>query len=67
MASSSTIAWLERGVWICIYAGLLLLVLGLAVHEQSPVAGTVMVPVGVVLAGVGVVLIWVRSRLREDR
>ncbi|MGE0498801.1 MAG: hypothetical protein AB7I35_00330 [Ramlibacter sp.] len=66
MASAKAIAWVERGVWICIYAGLLMLVLGLAARESSPVAAMLLMVTGALLAAAGVVLIWVRSRLRED-
>jgi len=65
MASAKTLAWIERLVWILIYGGLLALVLGLATRAAEPVFGWSMITAGALIAAVGVVLIWVRSRLRQ--
>jgi vacuolar-type H+-ATPase subunit I/STV1 len=65
MASPRTLAWVERLVWILIYGGLLALVLGLATRAAKPVFGWSMIAGGALIAAVGVVLIWVRSRLRQ--
>lgn len=66
MASASTIARIERLVWILIYAGVLCLVLGVAVRDARAGTGIAMMVFGGVVAAVGVVLIFVRSRMRED-
>ena len=57
-------ATLEKWIWILIYAGLFALVLGIATgRNDAPLGWSIALP-GVVLAIVGVVLIYVRSRLK---
>ncbi|WP_076997780.1 hypothetical protein [Variovorax sp. KK3] len=57
-------AALEKWTWILIYVGLFLLILGLATGRANEVMGwSVGVP-GAAMAAVGVVLIYVRSRLK---
>jgi len=67
MATPSTIARLERLIWVFIYSGLLCLVLGVAIRDARAGTGVAMMVLGGVVAAAGVVLIFVRSRLREDR
>ncbi len=64
MASEREVAWVERLVWILIYGGLLLVVLGIATHEAHLIAGWSLGTIGAMAAAAGVVLIWVRSRMR---
>ena len=66
MASTRTIAWVERLVWILIYAGLFSFVLGLATLNSHELAAWTLIAAGAVLVPAGVVLIWVRSRLQPD-
>jgi hypothetical protein len=61
--SSKSIARLQALIWILIYAGLLTLVLGLSAARIDPAVGWSLVLAGGLLAGVGVFLIWVRSRM----
>ena len=57
-------AALEKWTWILIYGGLFLLILGIATGRANEAVGwSVGVP-GAALAAVGVVLIYVRSRLK---
>lgn len=56
-------AAVETLVWVLIYVGLLLVVLGLAVQRLEVALGWSLVGVGAVMAAVGVLLIWVRSRM----
>jgi vacuolar-type H+-ATPase subunit I/STV1 len=66
MASAGRMAWTERLAWIFIYTGLFAFVLGLAtLGHQLPVAWSLIVG-GVALAIAGAVLVWLRSRWRED-
>jgi vacuolar-type H+-ATPase subunit I/STV1 len=65
MASARALAWIERLVWILIYAGLFTLVLGIATRGHSSGASWVLLVSGGILTVAGIVLIWVRSRLRE--
>jgi vacuolar-type H+-ATPase subunit I/STV1 len=66
MASARAIAWIERLAWIVIYAGLFAVVIGLATLGRHLAAGWSMIGTGAVLTLAGVVLIGVRSRLRQD-
>ncbi len=59
-------ATLEKWIWILIYGGLFALILGIATGRTDPVLGwTIAVP-GVVVAVVGFILIFVRSRLKDQ-
>ncbi len=55
---------LETWVWVLIYGGLLVVVLGLAVEGSDFPLGWSMVITGGIAAAAGVVLIFVRSRLK---
>ena len=56
MASARALAWIDRLVWTLIYGGVLGLILGIATREEH---------LALAFAG-GVVLLAVRSRLRES-
>jgi membrane protein implicated in regulation of membrane protease activity len=58
-------ATLEKWIWILIYGGLFMLVLGVATGRTDATLGWAMAVPGVVVALVGVVLIYVRSRLKD--
>jgi hypothetical protein len=58
-----TIARLQTLIWVLIYGGLLTLVLGLSVQGSDEVLGWLMVAGGGIVAAIGFVLIYVRSRL----
>ncbi|HCY15513.1 MAG: hypothetical protein A2Z93_01890 [Curvibacter sp. GWA2_64_110] len=65
MASKSTLMWIQRLVWICIYGGLLAIVLGIFLaRTDAELAGSIQ-SVGGVFVAIGVLLIYVRSRLNE--
>ena len=51
-------------VWACIYLGMLLLGLGLAVARTDSALGWSIASVGVLLIGAGIVLVWARSRIK---
>ena len=65
-ASTKTIVWIERLVWILIYGGLLVMILGLFLVRggEGPVLGSVLLVKGGIATGAGVFLIWLRSRLK---
>ena len=65
MASRKTLARLDALVWILIYGGLFAVVIGLASQGEARIAGWSLVGVGGIAAAAGVVLIFVRARLRE--
>lgn len=52
-------------IWILIYGGLFILILGIATGRSDETLGWVMAVPGVAVAIVGVVLIYVRSRLKD--
>jgi predicted membrane channel-forming protein YqfA (hemolysin III family) len=65
MASARALAWIERLAWIYIYTGLFAVVLGIASLGRSNGAAWSLMVIGAALTVAGIVLIWVRSRLRE--
>ena len=65
MASARALAWIERLVWILIYTGLFMVVLGMANLPGQTATGWSLIAAGAVLTIAGVILIWVRSRLRQ--
>ncbi|MEJ5988926.1 hypothetical protein WG902_02920 [Ramlibacter sp. PS3R-8] len=67
MASARTLKRLDALIWTLIFAGLLVLVLGIASHDEARIAGWSLSVLGAIAAGVGVGLIYVRSRLPEDQ
>jgi len=57
-------ATIEKWIWILIYAGLFAFVLGLATARNDTALGWIIAVPGVIVTAVGVVLIYVRSRLK---
>lgn len=55
----------ESWVWMLIYGGMGLLGLGLSVQRTNAPLGWGMVALGGAGALIGVVLIWVRSRMKD--
>ena len=64
-ASKKTLLWMQRLVWIYIYGGLLALVMGIFVARADMGLARTMQGVGLFFVILGVVLIYVRSRLKE--
>ncbi len=60
-------ARLEKWIWILIYGGLFLFILGIATARIEPTTGWVLAVPGAIAAVAGIVLIYVRSRLTEPR
>jgi hypothetical protein len=63
MTAAKPHATLEKWIWTLIYGGLLILIVGLATARQDSALGWTIAAPGAVLAAIGVVLIYVRSRL----
>ncbi|MEO6363717.1 MAG: hypothetical protein ABIO71_10845 [Caldimonas sp.] len=62
----SAAARVESLTWPCIFGGMALAGLGLALRRaDNPYAGWAVIAAGGVLVLVGVVLVWVRSRLDD--
>ena len=62
-ASSKRIARVNALIWIFIYAGLLLTVLGISMIRYESTAGWTVTGIGVALTALGVVLIYFRSKM----
>ena len=65
MASTRALARLDALTWVLIYGGLFGIVLGIVTHGAHVVAGWSLGVLGVVAVIAGIVMIAVRSRLRE--
>lgn len=60
-----TPARLEVWIWVLIFGGLLVAGLGIALLQRGAAWGWTVVGAGALAVVVGVVLIWVRSRMRD--
>jgi hypothetical protein len=58
-------ARVEKWTWVLIFGGLIACGLGLAVQPADAALGWVLVSAGAVAALAGMLLIWVRSRMRD--
>ncbi len=66
MASLLALKRVQQLVWVLIYGGLMTLVLGLSVRRVDDALGWSLVIGGGFVALVGVVLIFVRARMKAD-
>lgn len=66
MASQRAVQRLHKLIWVLIYGGLLTLVLGIATARTQGPLGLVLQVVGGGLTAVGVLLIFVRARMRVE-
>ena len=58
---------IQKWIWMLVYAGMALLGLGLAVQRSDAALGWGMAGTGSALIVAGVVLIWVRSRMKNTK
>ena len=65
IGSNKSVQRLHALIWTLIYGGLLTVVLGLSVQRTDDAIGWSMVVAGALVAAIGVVLIYVRSRLKS--
>ena len=65
-ASNKVVQRIERLTWILIYAGLLALILGWWVLPSDDDTGWLLLAGGGLVAVVGVLLIYVRSKIKAD-
>jgi sulfite exporter TauE/SafE len=63
--SSRAMAWLHRTIWMLIFGGLLVGVLGIAVQRSDELLGWAMVLAGAVLVLAGALLVYARSRIPD--
>ena len=64
--NSKKLKRIETAIWVLIYGGLLTFIIGHFTTEANVTTARLMGIVGMVLVAVGVALIYVRSRLREE-
>lgn len=53
-------------IWVLIFGGMLMLALGLVVRRAEPGLGWAIAGVSIAAIVIGVALIWVRSRMKEE-
>lgn len=63
----SATARIQKWSWILIYLGMILLALGLSVQRSDAALGWGIAVPGIALIVIGVVLIWVRSRMKNTK
>ncbi len=56
---------IDTWLWVLIYSGLVALGLGLSVRDAEPVIGHGLLVTGIVGIAAGIVLIYVRSRMKD--
>lgn len=64
--SNKFVARLQALIWVLIYGGLLTLILGLSVQRTDDALGWPLVVGGGLVAALGFVLIYVRSRMKVE-
>ncbi len=67
MATKRAVGKLDGWVWVCIYLGMLLLGLGLAVSRSDSALGWTIATAAILLIALGIVLVWVRSRIKTPQ
>ncbi len=67
MALLKTLARLDKLIWTFIFGGLLCTVLGLSIGQTDAALGPWFVVAGLLLVVFGVALIYLRSRMSEER
>ena len=65
MAGANPHAALEKWIWILIYGGLFMIIIGIATGRTEEVLGWSLAVPGAALTVVGAVLIYVRSRYKD--
>jgi uncharacterized membrane protein len=63
----STAARIQKWIWVSIYLGIVLLALGLSVQRSDAALGWGIAAPGIAAIVVGIVLIWVRSRMANEK
>ena len=60
-------ARIEAWVWVLVYAGLAAFGVGLAVQRSDDSVGWSIAVGGALLVVAGALLVWIRSRMRDDK
>ena len=64
--TNQRLARMETAIWVLIYGGLLTLLIGLYMSRQQSGSGMELVVAGSLVTAFGALLVYVRSRLREE-
>jgi len=56
----------EVWVWVLVYLGLIVIGVGMSVQRSDATLGWGITAAGIVVEALGVVLIWVRSRAKDE-
>ena len=56
----------EVWVWVLVYLGLVVIGSGMSVQRSDELLGWAVTAIGITLDALGVVLIWVRSRAKDE-
>ena len=67
MAENTAAGKLDGWVWVCIYLGMLLLGVGLAVARTDSALGWSIATAATLLIALGIVLVWARSRIKTPQ
>jgi hypothetical protein len=66
MERQKALDWLGRMIWILVYGGLILLIVGYRTLAESATAGWALMIAGAVITVLGFFLIWMRSRIPDS-
>ena len=65
MATLKALARVEKLVWVLVYGGIILLILGIATQRRDDSLGWALMAVGTVVALLGALLVYVRSLMKD--
>jgi hypothetical protein len=65
MTTNMSTDTVDKLIWVLIYAGLLVICLGVFVKRSAEGLGWILIGLGSVVAVAGAALVWVRSRMPE--
>ena len=60
-----TTSRVETWVWVFVYAGMLVLGIGLAVGRTDDALGWAIAAIGIISIALGALLVWIRSRMKN--
>lgn len=66
MASRSLLRWIQTMAWVGVYGGLLSIVLGVFLARIDMGQARLVQTVGSAMVAIGVLLIWIRSLMKEN-
>ena len=56
----------EAWVWVLVYLGMVLIGVGMSAQRSDEALGWIVTVIGITLDALGVVLIWLRSRSKDE-